>query len=326
MSEPAVSSSPSGAPLAGKTVLITGGNKGLGFEMARRALLTHAARVIITSRSQVKGEEAVAALRAITDIQSGISNSQIEFFNLDLEDYQSGMRFCQQVKEQVPELDLLLCNGGVTLWNYELSKSGHERNMQVNCYTHFFIVLELLDLLRATAAKRGAPARVTFLGSYNHTQHDLKRIPIPAGCNVLDYFDSQTLTRGPNRYSNSKMVVIAFAQKLATLVPASEVIVNSACPGVVYTGITSPLPWWMQPIIWIFMKLNAVSVEEGGRRIAHAAVEVGAESHGQFFSVAGQTSGYTPFLDSETGKEFKDQLWKEIWAEGKKVDPALVAF
>ncbi|KAJ5833078.1 hypothetical protein N7474_001389 [Penicillium riverlandense] len=317
---------PPSPSLAGKTVIITGGNTGLGFEVARQTLHLQAARVIITARSQAKGAAAVAALRADADIQSANPAAQIEFFDLDLDDYQSGLRFCQQVKKQVPELDLLLCNGGTTTFDYEISKSGHERVMQVNCYTHFFIVLELLGLLRATAAKRGSPTRVTFLASYSHAIHDLERTPIPPGCKVLDYFDSNTLTRGVRRYPNSKLTLIAFVQRLAKQQPASEVIVNSVCPGVVSTKIMSRLPAWMQLFIYFYVKFKAVPMQVGGERIVHAAVVVGAESHGQFLPMGGQMEGYSPFLDKDTGQAFKDELWTEMLEDGRLVDPAMEVF
>ncbi|KAJ5736057.1 uncharacterized protein N7483_001182 [Penicillium malachiteum] len=282
---------PNGSTLAGKTIIITGGNKGLGFEVARQAILLSASRVIITTRSEVRGRNAIAALRENAEIQHVNPKCQLEFFDLDLEDYQSALRFCQQVKEQVPELDLLLCNGGITLYDFEDTKGGHEKNMQVNCYTHFFIVFELLGLLRATAARRSTPTRVTFLGSFNHFKSDLEKVPIPPNCTVLEYFDNKKLITPSKRYFNSKLAIIGLAQKLASLVPASEVIVNS-----------------------------------GGRSIIHAAVEAGAESHGKFLPMGGQVVGHTPFLDGDRGKMFKEQLWKELLEEGRSVDPALEPF
>ncbi|KAJ6004887.1 hypothetical protein N7540_012686 [Penicillium herquei] len=317
---------PNGSTLAGKTIIITGGNKGLGFEVARQAILLSASRVIITTRSEVRGRNAIAALRENAEIQRVNPKCQIEFFDLDLEDYQSGLRFCQQVKEQVPELDLLLCNGGITLYDYEDTKAGHEKNMQVNCYTHFFIVFELLGLLRSTAARRGSPTRVTFLGSFNHVKNDLESVPIPPDSKVLEYFDNKKLITPSKRYFNSKLAIIGLAQKLASLVPASEVIVNSVCPGVVNTGITSQLSMWLQPIIWVFLKLKAIPIQQGGRSIIHAAVEAGAESHGKFLPMGGQVVGHTPFLDGNTGNRFKEQLWRELLEEGRLVDPALKPF
>lgn len=119
-----------GTSLAGKTVVVTGGNSGLGLEFARQALILNASRVIITTRSEAKGNAAVTALRADLMVKSTNPTARLEFFDLDLDDYESGLRFTQKVKEEVPELDVLLCNGGMNQFRYETSKSGHERVMQ----------------------------------------------------------------------------------------------------------------------------------------------------------------------------------------------------
>lgn len=171
---------------------------------------------------------------------------------------------------------------------------------------------------------------MTFLSSYSHEIHDLERTPIPPDCKVLDYFDSNILTRGVRRYPNSKLTLIAFVQRLARQQPASEVIVNSVCPGVVSTKIMSRLPLWMQPFVYFYVKFKAVPMQVGGQRIVQAAVVAGAESHGQFLSMGGQmggqTGGYSPFLDKDTGQAFKDKLWTEMLADGRLVDPAMEVF
>lgn len=160
---------PPSQDLAGKTVIITGGNTGLGFEVARQTLLLQAARVIITARSPAKGADAVAALQANTEIQSANPAAQIEVFDLDLDDYQSGLRFCQKVKKQVPELDLLLCNGGTTLFEYEISKSGHERVMQggrwIPLVFSLFFVHHLLTILPVSELLHALLHRARTLGS-----------------------------------------------------------------------------------------------------------------------------------------------------------------
>lgn len=129
MREP-LPSIPVGTSLAGKTVIVTGGNSGIGWEFARQTLVLNASRVIITTRSEAKGRAAIAALRNDPEIQSANATARLEFFDLDLDDYDSGQEFVQRVKNEVPELDILLCNGGVNFFNYQTSKSGHERIMQ----------------------------------------------------------------------------------------------------------------------------------------------------------------------------------------------------
>lgn len=119
--------------MAGKTVVITGGNAGLGLEAARQFLTLQAARVIITVRSQSKGQEAVSALRADPVVRAVNPSAKVEAFLLDLNDYKSGINFVQKVKEDVSELDVLLCNGGMSIMNYQVSKSGHEEVMQGKC-------------------------------------------------------------------------------------------------------------------------------------------------------------------------------------------------
>lgn len=152
----------------------------------------------------------------------------------------------------------------------------------MNCYTHFLVVLELLPLLRATAAKRASPTRITFVGSFSQAQHTLVEIPISPDESVLDHYDNEQLFRGTRRYQNSKLVLNAFVQRLASVVPTSEVIVNNVCPGIVATDFTRNLPLWAKPYVYVLYKLKAQSVSEGARVIVHAAVVAGTESHGQF--------------------------------------------
>jgi len=116
--------------MAGLTAIITGGNIGLGFETARQYLTLKASRVIITVRSESKGREAISALRADPAVKAANASAKIEAFILDLEDYQSALRFAQKVKKEVTELHVLLCNAGMNIMNFEESKSGHEMVMQ----------------------------------------------------------------------------------------------------------------------------------------------------------------------------------------------------
>jgi short-subunit dehydrogenase involved in D-alanine esterification of teichoic acids len=121
---------PAGTTLVGQTVIITGGNLGIGHETARQYLTLQASRVIITVRSESKGREAISALRADPTVKAANPSAKIEAFLLDLDDYQSALRFSQKVNKEVPELNILLCNAGMNIMKYEASKSGHEMVMQ----------------------------------------------------------------------------------------------------------------------------------------------------------------------------------------------------
>jgi short-subunit dehydrogenase involved in D-alanine esterification of teichoic acids len=64
----------------------------------------------------------------------------LEYFLLDLNDYESGLELVQKVYAEVPELDIILCNAGTNFFDYETSKSGHERLMQ-GTYTPLLLIL-----------------------------------------------------------------------------------------------------------------------------------------------------------------------------------------
>lgn len=121
---------PRDTSLTGKMVMVVGGSSGLGLEFARECLLWDASRVIITARDEAKGLAALASLLEDPDVRAVSQNATVELFILDLDDYHSASEFTQVVLKEVPELDIVLCNAGVNLFDYQTSKSGHERVMQ----------------------------------------------------------------------------------------------------------------------------------------------------------------------------------------------------
>lgn len=130
MGQPRIPPTPEGTNLSGKTVIITGGNSGLGLEAARQFLTLGTSRVILACRSRSRGQEAVTALRADPTVKEANPKAVIELFELDLSDYQSGFRFADKVKKEVKELDILLNNGGQVVMKFERASSGHEKNFQ----------------------------------------------------------------------------------------------------------------------------------------------------------------------------------------------------
>lgn len=160
---------------------------------------------------------------------------------------------------------------------------------------------------------------------------------IAADQSIMDYLDDKTKHRGVHRYQDSKLVVNAFVQHLATIIPSASVIVNSVCPGVVATDFHRTLPCWFKPAIFIYSKIHAKPVSEGGRALIHAAVVAGQESHGGYLQrgeihrcvyrrvwgcVLTSSSG-AAFLGQPAGKRFTKKLWAEVVVEFRKIDPSL---
>ncbi|KAF9244306.1 hypothetical protein DTO013E5_5855 [Penicillium roqueforti] len=325
MGQPSIPPTPTSASAAGKTAIITGGNTGIGYEVARQLLLLKASRVIITVRSTSKGQEAVASLRAHPEVKKANPTATIEFFHLDLDDFQSGVEFAKKIRAEVSELHILICNGGVNLISYEASKSGHERVMQVNCYTHFLVTLELLPLLRATAVSCGEPSRLTFVGSSIQNFNTLAKKPLTDSKTVIEHYDDRQIYSGLNRYADSKLAVHAFVQRLANIVPSSELIINDLCPGMVATNFDRGLPLWLKPVMAVLRRLIARTVDDGARTVIYAAVVAGQETHGKFLQ-SNKVDPGAPILQEKVGQTFSERLWKDIITEASKYDAELQSF
>ncbi|KAL7798576.1 hypothetical protein V8C37DRAFT_368338 [Trichoderma ceciliae] len=325
MGQPPIPPTPSETSLSGKTIIITGGNAGLGYEAARQFLTLGASRVILACRSISRGQEAVSALRADPTVKESNPDAVVEVFELDLDDYQSGLRFSNKVKDEVKELDILLNNGGQVLLSYKKSKSNHEQNMQVNCYTHLLISLELFPLLRSTAVARGAPAHITFTGSSTHIkQNTLSKKPISPEETVLGHFDDEANFNRLFRYGDTKTVVNAYVRRLAALAP-SEVIVNNLCPGIVQTGLDKNMPFYLRLPMGLVRRTMGRTVEEGARTLIYASAVAGFGTNGKFLQHNKIDPG-AAFLDKPEGKEFIDRLWKESVKDVAAVDPTLSSY
>lgn len=154
--------------------------------------------------------------------------------------------------------------------------------MPVNCYTHILISLELFSLLRSTAAIRGSPTRITFVGSSTHIgQNTLTKSPIPASSPILGHFDDETKFSKMFRYADTKLAVNAYVRRLATLAP-SEVIVNNLCPGLVQTGLDKNLPLPLRLIMPLVRKTVGRTVQEGARTLIYASAVASEETNGKF--------------------------------------------
>ncbi len=86
--------------------VVTGGNRGLGFETCRQ-LARRNIRVILTSRSALKGEIAARKL-----IDEGLN---VRFHQLDVTALDSARRFAQFIEKEHGRLDILVNNAGVFL-------------------------------------------------------------------------------------------------------------------------------------------------------------------------------------------------------------------
>src|SRR5205085_134561 len=139
--------------LAGKVVVITGGNSGIGKETAVE-LARMGAHVVIAARNPTRAAAAVKEIKERTR-----AGDRVETMPLDLASFASVRAFA----DAHDRLDILVNNAGGWLGKRIVTADGHESQFQVNHLSHFL----LTNLLRERLV-RSAPARVVNIASVAH--------------------------------------------------------------------------------------------------------------------------------------------------------------
>ena len=113
-----------------KTVLITGANKGIGFETARQlAKLNYF--VYLGSRNKEHGLEAVQKLNDL-----GITN--VETIVIDVTDFKSVREARQELEAKISSLDILINNAGIAGDQPQTLAIGNMENLRRIFDTNFF--------------------------------------------------------------------------------------------------------------------------------------------------------------------------------------------
>jgi retinol dehydrogenase 12 len=233
------------ADLSGKTFLVTGGNTGIGLATAR-ALAGRGGRVHIASRSEQKGQAAVAAIAAAT------GSDQVAFLKLDLADLGSVRAAAQSFLSTGEPLHALINNAGVA-GRRGLTTDGFELIFGVNHLGHFALTTALLECLTSSRA------RIVNVASDAHFQApgiDFDRLRRPA----------RTIA-ATREYAVSKLANVVFTQELGRRLAGTGVTAYALHPGVVASDIWRRVPWPVRPLITRRM----LTIDEGARTSLYCA-------------------------------------------------------
>jgi hypothetical protein len=133
--------------LSGKTIVVTGGNSGIGYEAAL-VLAAKGARVVLACRDLAKARSAVDAITAAHPAAS------VEVMRLDLASLQSVREFAKELKAAHERLHVLCNNAGVMALPHRKTADGFEMQLGTNHLGHFALTGLLLDRLLATPGAR----------------------------------------------------------------------------------------------------------------------------------------------------------------------------
>jgi NAD(P)-dependent dehydrogenase (short-subunit alcohol dehydrogenase family) len=204
------------ADMSGKTVVITGGNSGIGLETAV-GLASAGATVVITVRDEKKGESAVA------DIEGRSGRSDVSSVVFDLGSLASVREGAARILGRCSRIDVLVNNAGLVLSDRRETVDGFETTFAVNHLGPFLLTELLLDRIKASA-----PARIVNLSS---TAHRSARNGI-----TFDDLQSSHGYSGMAVYGMSKLANILFTRELARRLEGTGVTTNCLHPGTVATG------------------------------------------------------------------------------------------
>jgi NAD(P)-dependent dehydrogenase (short-subunit alcohol dehydrogenase family) len=152
--------------LSGRTVFVTGGALGIGYETSRNLALQKA-RVIMLNRKEDQGDDAISKIQAEAKEQ-GIS-VDINWVQLDLGNLNMVQEVFTRLSKEEERCDLFFANGAINANQPGLDADGIDRHFGVNCLGHFLAINLLLPLMRKTSKIPGAPApRIVFQSSEQH--------------------------------------------------------------------------------------------------------------------------------------------------------------
>ncbi|KAF4613435.1 hypothetical protein G7Y89_g15453 [Cudoniella acicularis] len=230
--------------------------------------------------------------------------------------FDSVRRFVKKLGEEVEDLDVALLNAGIAPPKYVVNEStGWEEALQVNILSTALLAILLMPKLKATAAKTGRVAQLTFTGSLGHTFLTSKDLPISEEESLLRKINSPEFFNAQRSYIVIKLLTMYVMRGLIDDFSTNEkgeldVAVNVVCPGYCVTDLGRDHPWYIVLPTKIMQLYCGRSAEEGSRSLVSATL-LGEMGHGKFWT---NDVFVKPgvLVVSEEGKKLQSKAWKEI--------------
>ncbi len=301
--------------LVGKTIVITGGNTGIGFESAR-IFYQLGAHVLLLCRDEQKAKVAVEQIESLKKsnggdlykkekwfVRSPPDEAKIEYMIMDLGDLDSVVQCAQQINDRGINISVLLYKAGQMMPPHATTRQGFELQYGVNYLGHFLLTHKLMDNL----VKNGA--RVISAGSIAHCFYWFTN---PFRSQYIDYGSIKGDAYGSFKvdlYSRSKWAMMLFArelQKRFSQMPSCQATSYSLHPGSVLTELPRHVPTLLMIPTRLFKWFVLKEPLEGAQTSIYLSIMPGVEKHaGEYFADCK--------VKRATSATYKDEIASELW-------------
>ncbi|MBD2449973.1 SDR family oxidoreductase [Nostoc sp. FACHB-152] len=193
-----------------KVAVVTGGNRGLGFE-ASRQLAKQGYKVILTSRDEGKGKAAANKLQA--------EGLDVISYPLDVTSDDSSRNLAEFIRQQFGKLDVLVNNAAI----YIDAQSGNNSILDTKIETlQTTIDTNVYGVVRVTQAL------IPLMKEQNYG----RIVNVSSGMGQLTDMEG-----GSPGYRISKTALNAVTRIFASELRGTNILVNSVCPGWVKTDM-----------------------------------------------------------------------------------------
>ncbi|KAF2489110.1 short chain dehydrogenase [Lophium mytilinum] len=302
---------PSGS-YAGKTVIVTGSNTGLGKEAARHFTRLGASTVILGVRSVDKGNAAKADIEQSTKCAASV----VQVWQLDMASYASVRAFAARAAE-LERVDIVCANAGIAPANFALVE-GTETMVTVNVIATFLLAFLLLPKMKETGKRYGSKPTLSITSSEVHAWTKFKEQAALDG-KIFEALNDEAKFDGTDRYEVSKLLQIVGLRAFAGEHTAEElgVTVNCLTPGLCHSELAREGGWDLRIAKFLFAR----TTEVGSRTLVYAASQ-GPETHGKYLA----DCKVTPpggVLSKPEGERVQERVWEELVGRLEAIVPGV---
>ncbi|KAK3707217.1 hypothetical protein LTR37_012217 [Vermiconidia calcicola] len=316
---------PVNCDLSDKTIIVTGGNTGLGLDAAKHLARLGVSYLILAVRNVEKGEKAKGEIAKQTKC-----HTLIEVWQVDLSNYGSVLSFAVLVRLQLKRLDGLIPNAGVEKMWFETAED-LESTLTVNVISTTLMSCGVLPKLKETSIKHGTRTNLTIVGSLIHFVAPVQQLDIPRDQKTFTALSDPKTADIAQRYPLSKLMITMLFLELAQRVEDSrnegidgkhQVVVNCVNPG--WCGTELGRDKTAGLVERISFATIGWTCEKGSKTLVNG-VCAGMETCGQFLSEC-QPKPCSAYVRSAKGKETRERLWKETTVRISTLSPETAAF